>query len=201
MSEWWTYSLSDLLLFSPRTYYRLFELYNAEIWPLQVAALLLGAVLLRGPPWRGRAIAAALASCWLWVAWAYLLARYDTINWAARYFAAGFAVEAGLLAWSGILRDRLGFPDRPDLAAWTGSHGGTAGALGAAGDPARLVRGRRSDTVDDAGAGCFRALRGGHARRDAGGLEVVAARAVAASTGGGRRRIRSALRILPELGP
>jgi hypothetical protein len=125
MSEWWTYSLSDFLLFSPRTYYRLFELYNAEIWPLQVAALLLGAgvlvLLLRGPPWRGRAIAAALASCWLWVAWAYLLARYDTINWAARYFAAGFAVEAGLLAWSGILRDRLGFPDRPDLAAWTGA--------------------------------------------------------------------------------
>ena len=30
MSEWWTYRLSDFLLFSPRTYYRLFELYNAR---------------------------------------------------------------------------------------------------------------------------------------------------------------------------
>ena len=33
MSEWWTYHLSDFLLFAPRTYYRLFELYNAAIWP------------------------------------------------------------------------------------------------------------------------------------------------------------------------
>lgn len=30
MSEWWSYGLRDLLLFSPRTYYRLFELYNLE---------------------------------------------------------------------------------------------------------------------------------------------------------------------------
>jgi Family of unknown function (DUF6064) len=113
MSEWWTYSLSDFLLFSPRIYYRLFELYNAAIWPLHVAALALGAailgLLLRDTSWRGRAIAAILAACWLWVAWAYLLQRYDTINWAARYFAVGFALEALLLAWTGIVRDRLRF--------------------------------------------------------------------------------------------
>jgi hypothetical protein len=36
MSEWWTYSLSDFLLFSPRTYYRLFELYNLAVWPWHV---------------------------------------------------------------------------------------------------------------------------------------------------------------------
>jgi len=42
MSEWWTYRLSDLLLFSPRTYYRLFELYNAAIWPAQVLAVVIG---------------------------------------------------------------------------------------------------------------------------------------------------------------
>lgn len=113
MSEWWTYSLSDFLLFSPRIYYRLFELYNAAIWPLQVAALALAVailgLLLRDTAWRGRAIAAILAACWLWVAWAYLLQRYDTINWAARYFAVGFALEALLLAWTGIVRDRLRF--------------------------------------------------------------------------------------------
>src|SRR5262245_33918588 len=74
MPEWWTYSLSDFLLFSPRIYYRLFELYNAAIWPLQILALMLGAavfgLLLSGVIWRGRAIAAVLAACWLWVAWA-----------------------------------------------------------------------------------------------------------------------------------
>jgi hypothetical protein len=113
MSEWWTYSLSDFLLFSPRTYYRLFELYNAAIWPAQFLALALGVAIL--VLWRrgnGRAIAAILAACWLWVAWAYLLSRYDTINWAARYFAVGFAVEAALLVWTGVVRNRLRL--RPD---------------------------------------------------------------------------------------
>ena len=60
MSEWWTYSLSDFLLFSPRTYYRLFELYNREIWPAQMAALVLGAgivaLLGRGEAAAGRVI-------------------------------------------------------------------------------------------------------------------------------------------------
>ncbi len=36
MSEWWTYTLSDFLLFSARTYYRLFELYNRDVWPAQL---------------------------------------------------------------------------------------------------------------------------------------------------------------------
>ena len=101
MSEWWTYSLSDFLLFSPRTYYRLFELYNLAIWPAHVAALASGAAILgflpQAAPWRGRAVSTILAACWLWVAWAYLLKRYATINWAASYFAAGFLIEAVLL--------------------------------------------------------------------------------------------------------
>lgn len=110
MSEWWTYRPSDFLLFSPRTYYRLFELYNAEIWPAQLLTLVLGVailVLLRhGEAWRGRAIAAILAGCWLWVAWAFHFNRYATINWAATYFAAAFAVEALLLLWTGVVRGR-----------------------------------------------------------------------------------------------
>lgn len=113
MSEWWTYSLSDFLLFSPHTYYRLFELYNAAIWPAQILALALAVailVLLRGRGiWQGRIIAALLAAAWLWVAWAYLLERYDTINWAARYFAIGFAIEALLLIAAGLLLGRLRF--------------------------------------------------------------------------------------------
>jgi hypothetical protein len=111
MSEWWTYTLSDFLLFAPRTYYRLFELHNEEIWPAQVVALAMGAAILvmlrRGDAWRGRAIAAILAGCWLWVAWAFLVERYATINWAATYVAAGFAVQALLLAWTGLRGRRL----------------------------------------------------------------------------------------------
>jgi hypothetical protein len=118
MSEWLTYRLSDFLLFSPQTYYRLFELYNLALWPGQIAALALGlvilALVLRGPAWRGRAIAALLAACWLWVAWAYLLERYATINWAAEYFAAAFAIEALLLLETGALFGGLALQPKPD---------------------------------------------------------------------------------------
>jgi hypothetical protein len=113
MPVWPSYSLSDLLLFSPQTYYRLIELYNRAIWPGQVLALGLGAAILAllGRPGSrpGRAVAALLAACWLWVAWAFHLERYAAINWAAAYFAAGFAVQALLLAWSGVVRGRLAF--------------------------------------------------------------------------------------------
>ena len=113
MSEWWTYTLSDFLLFSPRTYYRLFELYNREIWPAQILTLGAGVAILpllrRGGAGPGRAIAAILAGCWLWVAWGFHFQRYATINWAATYFAAGFAVEALLLIWTGVIRGRLAF--------------------------------------------------------------------------------------------
>jgi len=113
MSEWWTYRPSDFLLFSPRTYYRLFELYNADIWPLQIVTLLTGAailVLVRSrKSCSGRVIAAMLAACWLWVAWAFHWQRYSTINWAASYFAVGFAIQALLLIWVGGVRDRFQF--------------------------------------------------------------------------------------------
>ncbi len=113
MSEWWTYTLSDFLMFSPSTYYRLFELYNREIWPTQLLCLGLGIwllALMQGRGHRqGRVAAAILAGCWLWVAIAFHLHRYATINWAASYFAGFFAIEALLLLWTGVVRGQLVF--------------------------------------------------------------------------------------------
>ena len=124
MSEWWSYSLSEFLLFSPRTYYRLFELYNAAIWPAQIGAVAVGlailALLRRSGTVQGRVVAALLAACWLWVAIAFHLERYATINWAASYFAAGFVVEAALLLWVGVARGGLGLRLAPDLAGRVG---------------------------------------------------------------------------------
>lgn len=124
MSEWWTYRPSDFLLFASRTYYRLFELYNADIWPLPILTLLAGVtilVLMRSrAPWRGRVIAATLAACWLWIAWAFHWQRYAAINWAAAYFAVGFAIEALLLIWIGVVRGRLRFDSKPSVIARIG---------------------------------------------------------------------------------
>jgi hypothetical protein len=116
MGEWWTYGLADFLMFAPRTYYRLLELYNAEIWPAQLAALALGlaipALLRWGGAWRGRAVAAILAVAWAWVAWGFHWRHYATINWPATWFAAGFAIEAALLLGIGVLGERLRFGAR-----------------------------------------------------------------------------------------
>ncbi len=101
MSVWLTYSLTDFLLFSPQTYFRLFELYNRWIWPAQLLTGAIGVVLLvlirRPEVGRGRAVCVILAACWLWVAWGYLHRHYATINWAADYAVIGFAFQAALL--------------------------------------------------------------------------------------------------------
>jgi hypothetical protein len=87
MSEWWTYTLSDFLLFSPRTWYRLIELYNAAVWPAQIVTAGLGlailALLSRFPTVRGRWISAILAGCWLFVA----IARASSFGYFGRLLA------------------------------------------------------------------------------------------------------------------
>jgi hypothetical protein len=108
MSEWWTYRLSSFLLFSPRTYFRLHELFNADIWPLQLVALVLGmaiVVLATTTPRSSssRAIALILAVGWLFVASAWELRRYATINWAAIYFAAAFALQTIVLIGAALV--------------------------------------------------------------------------------------------------
>ena len=42
MPEWWTYRPEDFLLFSPRVYWRMFELHNARYWPLHLVTLAVG---------------------------------------------------------------------------------------------------------------------------------------------------------------
>lgn len=122
MSEWWTYRLSDFLLFSPQTYYRLFERYNLAVWPAQILALGIGIVMAvlmwRGGARAGRIVTGLLAAAWLWVAWAFHLQRYATINPAGVHLAAAFVVEAVLLLWFGVVRDRVRLP--PAGTAWAG---------------------------------------------------------------------------------
>jgi hypothetical protein len=113
MTEWWTYRPSDFLLFSPRVYFRLFELHNEALWPAPVLTLALGAAILamlvRPPRAGGRTVFAILGVLWLWVAWAFFWNRYAGINWAAPYVAPAFALQGLALLWFGAARGGLTF--------------------------------------------------------------------------------------------
>ena len=106
MSEWWTYHPSSFLMFSPRTYWRLFELANAAAWPWQLVVVGVG---LSGwiARWRdvvrqraatpsawARWSAIYLAVCWAGAGWIFLHQRYAAINWPAEGLALAFGVQA-----------------------------------------------------------------------------------------------------------
>lgn len=162
MSEWWTYRLTSFLLFSPRTYYRLLELYNLAIWPVQIAGMAIGlaivALLIAKRGHRERVIAGLLAACWLWIAVEFHYQRYGQINWAATWFAVAFACEALLLAVVGILPGRfvlqrarggtlwiatsmvaISVLAYPMLAPLTGRSWTTAEIFGVAADPTAIA--------------------------------------------------------------
>lgn len=111
MGEWWTYRLSDFLLFSPDTYYRLVASYNRGIWPAQIVGLAMGLAIIllarREDQRSGRAIAAILAAALLWVSVAFEWRQFATINWFAKYVAVGLALEAALLIWIGVAGGRI----------------------------------------------------------------------------------------------
>ncbi|MFX0546582.1 DUF6064 family protein [Roseovarius sp. S1116L3] len=115
MPDWLTYGLSDLLLFSERVYWRLFELENAALWPLPLLAplALLAALAfhVRRAGIGARLICGLLALAWLSVGWHFIWQRYAPINWAMTYAGPAFALQAILLAWL-ALRPGLADPVR-----------------------------------------------------------------------------------------
>lgn len=114
MAEWRTYSLSDFLMFAPQTYYRLFELHNAAIWPAQIitmlASLALATIALRRPDLH-RLACILLAAAWLWTGWTYLLIHYASINWVAPWLAGAFVLQAALLLLSAFTGGRAAHRD------------------------------------------------------------------------------------------
>jgi hypothetical protein len=120
MSEWWTYRPSDFLLFSARTYWRLFELHNLHWWPLHLLTTALALAALAWC-WHRRSARPLLCVCalaWGFVAWAFHLQRYAGINWAAGWLASAFAAQSLLLLVlaTGAAPVRDGLPLRAGLA-------------------------------------------------------------------------------------
>jgi Family of unknown function (DUF6064) len=124
MPELLGYSLEDFLLFSPRVYWRMFELHNRSVWPAQCVALLFGVAVLawlaRPRPWSDFLLTAGLALAWAWVGWSFLWIRYATINWAIAYVAPAFVLEAVLLMLVKGTGGRLLFEVRRSAASGIG---------------------------------------------------------------------------------
>lgn len=99
--SWWSYAPRDFLMFAPRTYWRLVEIYNQDLWPWQPVVLAAGVALAWHAARRGtqaqRLPCAALALAWLWVAWGFQWQRFATINWGASYLAAAGVLQSALL--------------------------------------------------------------------------------------------------------
>lgn len=124
MSEWWTYSPANFLMFSARTYYRLFEAQNHALWPGHVIVLAAGvaimALVMRPNARSGLFAAALLGTGWLVVAGSYFWTRYAEIHTAGRSFAAAFAVQAVALLWVGVYRARFEIPAPTSLRGRAG---------------------------------------------------------------------------------
>lgn len=107
MDEWWSYRPSDLLMFSPAIYWRLFESLNQQFWALPmglaIAALVVSWRYARGTDrsrvrW-ARAMVGLLALAWVGVAWAFFWQRFAPIYTAAPAFAWLFVAQGlGLMA-------------------------------------------------------------------------------------------------------
>jgi len=124
MSDWWTYRPEDLLLFSSRTYWRLFELANAEVWPLQILIFFLGALTLiwvfRPRPWSNQVSAVLVSSAWVSAGFWFIGVLYAQINWAVVYAVPAFVAEAILFIWFGVIRQELRVTFRWDLPGIVG---------------------------------------------------------------------------------
>ena len=112
------------LPFSSEAFFAVFAQYNLAIWPAQVLAYGLGiaVVVLALKPIRhgDRAICAILAAAWAGMGAGYHMGFFAAINPAAWAFGALFLVQAAMLVWLGVVRDRLTFRFVPDVRGWTG---------------------------------------------------------------------------------
>ncbi|WP_332827947.1 DUF6064 family protein [Ramlibacter sp.] len=101
MTEWWSYGLSDFLMFSPQSYWRLVARHNEGGWPAQLlgqaAVLALPVLLARRAAGSRRAALLLLALAWAAVGWFFHARLYAEIFLAAPWLAAACAAQSLLL--------------------------------------------------------------------------------------------------------
>jgi hypothetical protein len=113
-----------MLPFTSEQFLAVFANYNSAIWPIQIAAYLLGgfavALLLLKPREGNRIISGVLALMWLWTGLCYHGLWFSAINRAAYLFAAMFILQGCYLFYAGVYGGQICFGRRSDLATWVG---------------------------------------------------------------------------------
>ena len=113
-----------MLPFTAEILFSSFGQYNRALWPLPILApaLALAIVLLTLRPARhgARAIGALMALAWLWVGDGYHFLHFAMLDFTAPVYGALFVQQGLLLAWTGVVRNRLAFRFGPDLFGWCG---------------------------------------------------------------------------------
>ncbi len=103
----------NMLPFTREQFLGVFADYNTAVWPAQVAAYVLGlivvAALLRPSPVGHRVVASVLAAMWVWTGVAYHGFFFAQINPVALVFGALFVVQGVLFVIAGVARRRLVF--------------------------------------------------------------------------------------------
>lgn len=107
------------LPFTQVQFFEVFAAYNLAVWPAQFALTLVAVamvvLIIRVPEKAGRPVSYGLAALWAWLAIAYHLKFFWSINPAAPIFAAVSIAAAIAFAWLGGVKARLQF--QKDMSA------------------------------------------------------------------------------------
>jgi hypothetical protein len=114
-----------MLPFTSEQFLAVFVNYNSAIWPIQIAAYLLGgvavALLFLKPRGGDRIISGILSAMWLWTGLGYHGLWFSAINQAAYLFAALFILQGCYLVYAGAYSGLIHFRLRSDLAGRVGA--------------------------------------------------------------------------------
>lgn len=109
--------------FTSEQFLAVFADYNTAIWPVQIAAYLLGSLaatlLLFKTREADRIIASILALMWLWTGISYHGLWFSTINKAAYFFAVLFVIQGCYFLYLGLSR-QVHFAFRLNVVCWIG---------------------------------------------------------------------------------
>lgn len=115
-----------MLPFTAEQFFGVFRTYNEAIWPIQIAAFILGGVAVAlawraGAIWSSRVIAHLLALMWAWTGIAYFWFHFVAITPVALAFGGLFLVQSALFLHTGATRTCLRFGHKPGAATALGT--------------------------------------------------------------------------------